>query len=64
MFNCVHYCLLCNKTEKCKQEFCDFRNLLLCHGFCYAILDKDMKIEYDKIIHVLKQFQKMEILKN
>ncbi len=54
MFNYIHYCLLCNKTEKCKKESCDFRNLLFCHGFCYAKLDSNSKNIYDNIITTLK----------
>ena len=59
MFNCLHYCLLCNKTEKCKQEFCDFRNILLCHGFCYARLNEFQKVEYDNIHDQLREFNNL-----
>ncbi len=64
LFNCIHYCLVCNKTEKCKNENCDFRNHFLCHGYCYAKLSFFNQVEYEKIIIKLKEFQKMEIIKN
>ena len=31
-----HYCPICKKHEKCKEEKCDFSNFLGCHSSCYA----------------------------
>jgi len=30
----IHFCQVCGKSEKCLEEFCDFREVYGMHGYC------------------------------
>ena len=32
----IHFCQICAKSEKCLEEYCDFREEYGAHGYCMA----------------------------
>ena len=66
-----HTCSICRKTEKCKEEDCDFINLLGFHSSCRSnqILEEEaMKpvdprkrvlFSYEEVVGLMKAYQQM-----
>lgn len=48
-----HYCLICQKIEKCSGEKCNYSKMLLVHIDCFAILTPAERREHEKIIAMI-----------
>lgn len=43
----THYCFICEQSEVCQEERCNFIDLLSAHGDCYGKLSTRAKAEHD-----------------